>query len=141
MKVGIIIIFYNNAKDIEKDFFIKQLKRLQDLELCLVNNSSQDNTYQLLKDIKEKCESNVSIVDIKRNVSEISAIRAGTRFMHYKFNLRNIGYISTSVLKINRNSLNNLIKAICENQEALIEKNIEVLERQELKFILFQSLL
>ena len=88
MKIGIIIIFYNNENDIDKDLFSKQIKKTQNIKFCLVNNCSKDKTYQILKEIKEECDSIVSIVNVKKIGSETSAKRAGARYMINQFELK-----------------------------------------------------
>ncbi|MBT8260835.1 MAG: family 2 glycosyl transferase [Bacteroidia bacterium] len=139
MKIGIIIIFNNNEKDIDTDFFIKQIEQSFNLELCFVNNDSNDNTQLLLNEIKENC-SNVSVVNIKKNTSDVSAVRAGARFMFSQFNLKHIGYVNTNVLENKTNKLNSLIKTITKNQDSIIKHNIEVLKKQDVKPTLYQSL-
>jgi len=139
MKIGIIIIFHNNEKDIDTNLFIKQLNQTSSIELCLVNNNSKDKTYEKLKNINKFC-SNVSIVNIKKFKSDVAAVRAGARFMFNNFNLNHLGYISTNLLNFNNKGLCLLIKAISENQSVILEYNIETLKRQEIKLTLFQSL-
>lgn len=139
MKIGVIIIFHNNERDINTKIFINQIKQTSNLELCLVNNASKDNTSQLLEDIKESCN-NVSTVNIKKFKSDMAAARAGARFMFNKFNLRHLGHVTTNLININNNGLNNLIKLITENQDQLVAYNIKTIENQEVKQTLFQSL-
>ena len=139
MKIGVIIVFHNNEKEIDTSFFIEQIQQTQNLELCLVNNSSKDKTYQLLKEIKEACE-NVSVVNVKKFKSDVSAVRSGARFMFNKFNLKHLGYISTNLLNIKYHGLNGLVKAISDNHEVILEYNIENLKRRNIKLTLFQSL-
>ena len=71
MKIGIIIIFYNNENGINKYLFSKQIKKTQNINFCLVNNCSNDKTYQILKEIKEECGSTVSIVNVKKRVQKL----------------------------------------------------------------------
>ncbi|AUC82544.1 glycosyltransferase [Lacinutrix sp. Bg11-31] len=139
MKTGIIIIFHNNEKDIDINVFIEQIKQTSNLELCLVNNDSRDNTFQLLKEIKE-ASSNVSVVNVKKIKSDVSAVRAGARFMSNQFNLIHLGYVAVNSLNTNKHGLNGLIKAIAENQEVLLDYNLEILKRKNIKLTLFQSL-
>ena len=44
MKIGIIILFRNNEKEIDKDFLIKYSRKIKRIELCFVNNESKDST-------------------------------------------------------------------------------------------------
>ncbi|MGB6267760.1 MAG: family 2 glycosyl transferase [Olleya sp.] len=115
MKIGIIIIFHNNEKDIDTNIFVQQLNQVKNIEFCLVNNASKDNTYTLLNDINEAC-ANVSLVNINTFKSDVSAVRAGARYMFNKFNLKHIGYVTTNLLITKYDGLNGLIKAISQNQ-------------------------
>ena len=139
MKIGVIIIFHNNEKDIDTEFFIEYLNQTKNLELCLVNNASRDNTYQLLKEIKESCETTVSLVDIKKFKSDISAVRSGSRFMFNQFDLQHIGYISTNLINSKSYSIKSLIKSMSKNQNIILEYNISIMKKKEIKQTLFQS--
>lgn len=139
MKIGIIIIFHNNEKDIDTSVFIEQLNQTKNIELCFVNNSSKDNTYTLLNDINEAC-ANVSLVNIKTFKSDVSAVRAGARYMFNKFNLKHIGYVTTNLLITKYDGLNGLINAINQNQDVIVSYNIETLKRKQIKLTLFKSL-
>jgi hypothetical protein len=44
MKTGIIIIFHDYEKKLDINYFISQINDSEDLEICLVNNYSKDNT-------------------------------------------------------------------------------------------------
>ncbi|WP_299384541.1 glycosyltransferase family A protein [uncultured Lacinutrix sp.] len=140
MKTGIIIIFHNNEKHIDTTIFIKQLSQAKDIQFCLVNNASKDNTILALQEIKEARLQNVSVVDIRKFKSDVSAVRAGARFMFSQFNLKHLGYVSINLLNINYKGLNSLIKAISENHEVIVDYNAETLKRRDIKLTLFQSL-
>ncbi|WAC01349.1 glycosyltransferase [Lacinutrix neustonica] len=140
MNIGIIIIFHNNEEDIDTKVFAQQLDYANNIEFCLVNNASKDNTYQLLKEIKDTRMTNVSIIDIKKFKSDVAAVRAGARYLSNQFTLKSIGYVSTNLINIKCNGLSGLIKSISENRKEIIGCNIEALERQETKLTLFKSL-
>lgn len=139
MKIGIIIVFHNNEKDIDTKFFIDYLNQALNLELCLVNNASRDKTFRMLKEIKESCSTNVSIVDIKKFKSDTSAVRSGARYMFNQFDLNHIGYISTNLINNKTYTINSLIKALSKNQNIIRKYNISVIEKKEIKQTLFQS--
>lgn len=139
MRIGIIIVFHNDEKNIDTGFFIKHLKQAKNAELCLVNNASRDNTSQKLKEIKESSSlTNISIVNIKKFKSNISAVRSGARFMFNQFDLNHIGFISTNMLNKNID-INRLVKAISKNQNDILNYNIKILEKKEMKQTMFQS--
>lgn len=139
MKIGIIIVFHNDEINIDTCFFIEHLNNAKNAEICLVNNASRDNTHNILKEIKELSLTKVSIVDIKKFKSDIAAVRSGARFMFNQFDLNHIGYVSTDLLNNKKYSINGLIKHISENQDVILNYNIKVIERKEIKQTLFQS--
>ncbi len=138
MKLGIIIICYNNEKDIDVDYCAKYLNNIQGIEICLVNNHSKDNTYDILKEIKECCK-NVSIVNIKKFKSDSSAVKAGARFMTNQFNLKHLGFVNTNMVNDYEN-LNMLIKDIKDNQIDILNYDQSLLNNKGIKLTLFQSL-
>lgn len=93
MKIGVIIIFKNNYDAIDKDFIIHQINASKRIEFCLVDNDSEDNTIAQLNDIKEICTTKVSVLEIKKWPSEVTAKRAGARYMFNQFNLKHIGFL------------------------------------------------
>ncbi|WP_298496264.1 family 2 glycosyl transferase [uncultured Algibacter sp.] len=138
-RIGIIIVCHNDEKNIDKDKFIKHLNKTKYLDLCFVNNASRDTTYQVLKDIKEMSKTNVSIVDIKKFKSDISAVRSGARFMFSQFDLKHIGYVSTNLLNNKKHSISGVIKHIRENQDVILNYNNKLKEKSSIKKTLFQS--
>lgn len=138
MKTGIIIICYNNGYGIDKDLCVKYINDIQDVEFCLVNNNSADNTYELLKDISEICK-NVCVVNINKYKSSKSAVRAGARFMFNEYNLKNLGFITANTFGKFEN-LSMLIKVIHENQQDISKYSHKILHTKETKLTLFQSL-
>jgi len=139
MKVGIIIIFHDNEKEIDKNSFIKQLNKIHNLEICLVNNNSKDQTYHILKELKDSY-TKVSIVNIKKLKSDKSAVRAGARYMSNKFNLKHMGYVSINTMSLIGLQLNDLINAIVLNQEGLFKYSSKMLEEQQEKQTLFKTM-
>ena len=138
MKLGIIIICYNNENDIDIGHCVKYLNKVKDIEICLVNNNSKDNTYSVLKEIKEYC-GHVSIVDIKKFKSDNSAVKAGARFMSSQFNLKYLGFINTNMIS-KYQDLSQLIKAILDNQVDILKYNPSFLNKKGIKLTMFQSL-
>ncbi len=138
MKTGIIIVCHNNQYNIDKDRCIKYINNTKDVKFCLVNNHSNDNTYELLKDISEKCK-NVSVVNIKKYKSSKSAVKAGARFMFNEYNLKQLGFITTSHF-IKYENLGLLIKFIQEHQTDISRYTEQIQPVKETKLTLFQSL-
>jgi len=140
MKIGIIIIFHNNETQIDKTFLIEQIKSSESIELCFVDNDSNDKTLSLLKNIKEECPANTSIVEIKKNTTEDSAKRAGARYMFNQFNLKHIGFVNVAGLEDKEQQLNTVIKNICLNKVPLIDLNLKTIKEQDIKQTLFKSI-
>ncbi|MFS4482942.1 family 2 glycosyl transferase [Hyunsoonleella sp. 2307UL5-6] len=140
MKIGIIIIFHNNEKDINTHFFVEHLNEAKNLELCLVNNASRDKTYQILKDIRALCLNTITIVDIKKFKSDVFAIRSGARFMFNQFDLKHVGFVNANQLNNYMPCINNIITSITKHQDILVKYNSEVLEKKEMKQTLFKSI-
>ncbi|WP_178987252.1 glycosyltransferase [Winogradskyella schleiferi] len=136
MKTGIIIIFHNNENEMDTTFFIEQISQTSNLEFCLVNNDSRDNTYELLQDVKEECN-NVSIVNVRKFKSDMAAVKAGARFMFSEFDLKHLGYVSVNMLNIKDHGLNDLMELISENQSAISNFENKKLKKKQ---TLFQSI-
>lgn len=139
MKIGVIVVFHNNEKDIDSGLFIEHLSEAKNLELCLVNNASRDKTYELLKEIKEMCFKNVSLVDIKKFKSDDSAVRSGARFMFNQFDLKHVGFVNTNQINDKIDTVSNLIKMVSENQDVILKYNCDVIKLKGIKQTLFQS--
>jgi hypothetical protein len=139
MKTGIIIIFHNYEKEINLDVFIDNCNKVKGIQFCLVNNDSKDDTYLLLEDIKEHCD-NVSIVNVKKFKSDISAVKSGARYMFNQFKLNHIGYINSNLLNKQYQGLNTIIETINKNQDAIIQYDKELNRNQIKKKTLFQKL-
>ena len=138
MKIGIIIIFHNNEADIDTLFFINQIKASEHIEFCFVDNESKDATLPLLEDIKDACATNVSLIEIKRNISETAANRAGARYMFNEFNLKHIGFLNTTAVKDQGVELNALIESFCHHKDKIIDFNLHKIKTQEVKKTLFK---
>jgi hypothetical protein len=139
MKTGIIITFHNYEKEIDPDLFISSCNKSKNIEFCLVNNDSKDDTYLILKEIREECN-NVSIVNIKKFKSDISAVKSGARYMFNQFKLNHLGYINANLLNKQYKGLNNVIVNISKYQEDMIKYDKKVLKNQNKKKTLFQRL-
>ena len=138
MKLGIIIICHNNENDIDIRHCVKYLNKVKDIEICLVNNHSKDNTYNLLKEINGYCE-NVSIVNIKKFKSDNSAVKAGARFMSSQFNLKYVGFVNSNMI-YEYEDLSLLIKSIRDNQVDISNYNQSISNKKGIKLTMFQSL-
>ena len=87
MKIGILIIFRNDEKQIDVQKFIELFTEKNKLSICFVNNGSTDNTFELLKEIKEESTDSISLIDVKKNRGHHAAIKAGVRYLTSKNDL------------------------------------------------------
>ena len=138
MKIGVIIIFHNNQDEIDTNEIVQSLKFSEDIELCFVDNESKDKTLEKLREIKESCN-NVSIVEIKKHITQQAAKRAGARYVFNNYNLRHIGYLDVNVLKAHHYNFNEVVKSISRDKEVIIEFNKEIKRQQTVKPTLFKS--
>ncbi|MFT5243704.1 MAG: hypothetical protein ACJA1H_001382 [Glaciecola sp.] len=139
MKTAIIITFHNYEKEININAFINYCNKVKSIEFCFVNNDSKDNTNSLLKEVKEQCD-NVSVVNIKKFKSDMSAVRSGARYMFNQFKLNHLGYVNTNSLNKQNHGLSVVMRAISKHQEAIIEYDKEILKKHNRKKTLFQKL-
>jgi glycosyltransferase involved in cell wall biosynthesis len=97
MKKGIIILFSEDEKKINKNQFINLFNQ-KEIKLCFVNNGSKDNTLTVLESVKDDIDpSRISIIDVKIDKGTNAAIKAGARYllssgdlkwiMHFKSNM------------------------------------------------------
>lgn len=98
MKVGILIMFYNNEKELIKYKLLELFKSRNNFEICCVNNGSNDNTLEFLKTIKGYTKSQVSVLDIKTNKETKAAIRAGVRYLCNKEEVKYIVYLNFNMI-------------------------------------------
>jgi len=139
MRIGIIIIFHDNEVEIDANHCIQCLKHANKLEICLVDNNSMDNTQEVLKEIKEECH-NISLVNIKKFKSDAAAVRAGARFMINNFDLNHLGYVSVNSLNKEIFGLNNMIKALQENQARITDHCVSNSSLQKTNRTIFQNI-
>lgn len=85
-------MFSNNEKEIKETPFEMLLDK-DVAEFCFVNNASNDNTFDQLKNIKTKTFNNISILDIKKNKGTKAAIKAGVRYLVNNKELKLIIYL------------------------------------------------
>ena len=116
MKLGIIIIFHNNAEDVNKAAIVSILNEMNNVQFCFVNNASRDKTLDMLRQIKEDCP-RVSIVDIKKYASELLAIKAGARFLNSSLELHSLGYVNVENFKNEKFKLTALLSDVQRNIE------------------------
>ncbi len=90
MKIGILILFHNDEKEIEIPQFIDLFTKKGNLEICFINNGSTDKTLEILKEIREEATVPISIIDVKKDKGHHAAIKAGVRYLASEDELRYI---------------------------------------------------
>ena len=92
MYAGLIIVFNTFENETLKEYFVTAINTITDVKICLVCNSDNEQVFEVLTEIAERCH-NTSMVNIKRNKSKTSSIRAGARYLSNQFNLKYAGFI------------------------------------------------
>ena len=110
MKIGVVIIFRNNENEIDTRFFIEKLNNTINMEFCFVNNSSKDKTRLVLRYIKNESNKDITILDIKKYISEQFAFRAGARYLLNFFDVEQISYLDINSFKNEYKTLKDSIK-------------------------------
>jgi glycosyltransferase involved in cell wall biosynthesis len=106
MKKGIIILFTDDEKRIQKNQFINLFNQ-KEVKLCFVNNGSKDNTLHILESVRDDLESNsITIIDIKKNKGTIAAVKAGARYLLNSGDLKYIMYFKSNMLSYFENEKN-----------------------------------
>lgn len=123
MKLGVIIIFYNNEEDIDTAKLIKQFKQATAIHFCLVDNQSKDKTLQMLEEIRDTSSDNVSLVEVKKHVLQDAAKRAGARYIFNQSDLKHVSFISTENLLESEQKLADIIALLNKNTENIINYN------------------
>ena len=124
MKKGIVIVFSEDEYRINKDE-LRNLSNHKNTELCLVNNGSKDHTLDVLNAVKDNLEStSISIIDIKKNIRTIAAVKAGARYLFSVEDFRYIVYLKSNILSYFKNRQFEVLKKI-ENEflSSFLKKN------------------
>lgn len=139
MKLGIIIIFRNNADKISIEAISNNLKHVSDLVLCLVDNQSKDDTLEKLKEIRENSVS-VEVVEIKKQCTLEAAKKAGARFMFNTYNLKHLGFIDVNAMETKTLDINNVIELVCQSQDSILDFDKELKRQTQVRQTFFKSI-
>ncbi len=139
MRIGVIMIFHNNENDIDKQLFSSLISKAKLTPLCFVNNGSKDNTLKKLKELKNEFNSNLSIVDIKRNKGMELAIKAGARYLFNTVELNQIGYLDMNTFEPFKD-FNKLIWGIESNSDLIIQYNIQTISNKTNQRKMFKNI-
>ena len=118
MKIGVIIVFNNNALEIERGLFDSLFNLRSEVKLCLINNGSRDDTLDKLEMLIDTSGLNCTLIDIKQDKGINFAIKAGARYFFNQNKLKYFGYSTTSDLKVSEdlfylmNEIENFVKTM-----------------------------
>ncbi len=98
MRVGILVLFYNNEEEIVKYELLNLIKTKSNIVICLVNNGSKDKTLDILKTINLNSKEHVSVLDIKMNKGPNAAVKAGARYLVNNENVNCIVHMKYNML-------------------------------------------
>ena len=135
MKLGMIIVFNYFDKITLMKFLVKKLKRVKHIQFCLVNNNNCEETLEILTEIAEQCK-NTSVINISKSKSNISAVRAGARYMTRHFNLKHIGFI----VDLHNHEIIDTIDELAKNQKEILAEIDREQNNRLVKQTLFQRL-
>ena len=81
MKLDVVIPIYNNEKNI-KDFYNELHELLKDTKhtIIFIDNSSTDNSYNILKELYKKDDEHIKIISLSKSFNKNSAIFAGLKY-------------------------------------------------------------
>lgn len=135
MYSGLIIVFNTFEKEAFKKALITAINAIAETKICLVCNSSNDEVFEILTEVAERCN-NTNVINTKREKSSTSAVRAGARYMFNEYNLKYLGFIvdlyDFEILKI--------MKQYAKRQEAIVTLNKIERDGKTVKQTFYQSL-
>jgi len=140
MNIGVIVICHNNVGELNPQAVIENINATDKIKMCFVDNESKDDTLEHLFEIKESCEDNVSIVQIKKKVNCESAKRAGARYIFNNFDLKQIGFVDTADITKNNYDINKMLNSLCENKDDIIAFDKANKSKQRVKTTFIKSI-
>lgn len=115
MKTGIIIPCYNEEKRLDQDAFLKFIKENEDYHLCFVNDGSKDDTYAVLRAMKNQAPNDITIIDVKKNMGKATAVRAGARYLYNVPYISQVGFMDAD-LSTDFKDFKDLVKTLESNE-------------------------
>lgn len=135
MKTGLIIVFNSFENFNLKSHFIDSINKIKDAKVCLVCANPNEEAFEGLAEIADQCE-NANVINIKRNKSKTSSVRAGARFLSNKYNLKHLGFIA----ELSDLEILEVLKTYLKRQEKIVALNQEEQKNKAVKQTFFQSL-
>tara|TARA_R110002049_G_scaffold183679_8_gene351678 strand:- start:9326 stop:9736 length:411 start_codon:yes stop_codon:yes gene_type:complete len=91
MRKGIIIIFGKNDVVNSNNLFLKSFFN-KHIKICLINNGNNDEILEFLNELKYSSKCDISILNLKKEKTPMSAVKAGVRFLSTSENFNLIVY-------------------------------------------------
>ena len=136
MKTGLIIVFQPRLELLPKEQLISLFKRDEEIKFCLLNKQNDDFVMDYFAYIADQCD-NVSIVSLRKNQANSSAVRAGARFMQNEFNLNFLGHI----IENKKMDVLSIIEFFLDHNEEIVNSHLEALRSKRNKPTFIQKLL
>ncbi|WP_440880911.1 glycosyltransferase [Tenacibaculum sp. C7A-26P2] len=130
MKVGIIIPCYNEEKRLNVETFRRCLTDFNEIQICFVNDGSNDGTLNILNKLKNEFFQRVTIINKKKNQGKSMAIKAGARYFYSISEIQYVGYIHAD-FNSNYGDFEGLIKELKHNRklEMYFGNKMEILNK------------
>ena len=135
MKLGVIIVFDSCENEAFEERFLDLVRDFKQINYCFVINNNGRDSLEILNDIAEQSE-NTSVLEINGSKSEVSAVRAGARYLSSHLNLGQIGFITN----IHGDKLLELIHHLTENRDIVFNIVSKQQKNKKVKQTLFQRL-
>ncbi|NER12765.1 glycosyltransferase [Leptobacterium flavescens] len=97
MNYGIVVPCYNESSRLSKASFKEFINSHKDYHFCFVNDGSKDNTLDLLKQLKEECSNEISILNFPEKRGKSSAILEGIQFLYSVPSFEQIGFLDADL--------------------------------------------
>jgi glycosyltransferase involved in cell wall biosynthesis len=93
----IVIPCYNEEKGISSSEYSVFLNNNPQALICFVNDGSKDSTFEVLKALKTKHETQIQILSLEKNSGKAIAVRTGITFCNTHFQHQYIGYLDADL--------------------------------------------
>ena len=81
MNLGIIIIIFGKGDVKRTDALIFKSFFNQNVKICLVNNGNHKKVFKLLDKLKSSSKCDISILNLRKELTTKGAVKAGIRFL------------------------------------------------------------
>jgi dolichyl-phosphate beta-glucosyltransferase len=93
----IVVPCYNEEERLPVTEFIAFLNENKSVNICFINDGSEDSTPEILNQIKSAFEENVHIVSHSKNAGKAESVRSGVLFCSDRLNFDNIAYLDADL--------------------------------------------